>query len=300
VSPTDPQDCTDVISLDRVIGVGSLLPATKLAKLTKLGKHSDEAAGATSCLAKHSFLTGTDVLLADGTTKDIEDVETGDKVVVTDPETGKTTTREVVATIVTEDDKDFVDLTVTTEDGPASLVSTTTHPFWVESEEKWVDAGELVPGMALRAPDGATVTVEEVRAFTKRQRTHDLTVNDIHTYYVLAGATPVLVHNSNGCPTIDDSHIVNNRMPEGMFSSDRSKTEWLPEASQASCAAFINDVLKRGRVVKDTQNRDGIVREFTYEEPVGYARDRNRTPLYTLRVYYDPDLNHVRNAFPVR
>ncbi|WP_435226151.1 hypothetical protein [Streptomyces sp. Tue6028] len=93
---------------------------------------------------------------------------------------------------------------------------------------------------------------------------------------------------------------MNNHTPEGMFSSDRSKTEWLPETSQASRAALIMDVLKRGRVVKGTQNRDGIVREFTYEEPVGYARDRNRTPLYTLRVYYDPDLNHVRNAFPVR
>ncbi|MGY1454770.1 polymorphic toxin-type HINT domain-containing protein [Streptomyces sp. SS8] len=145
----------------------------------------------------HSFLPGATVLLADGTTKSIEDVEIGDKVVVTDPETGETTTREVVATIVTEDDKHFVDLTITTEDGPASLVSTTTHPFWVESEEKWLDAGKLTPGMSLRAPDGATVTVDEVRSFTKRQRTHDLTVQGIHTYYVLAGETPVLVHNSN-------------------------------------------------------------------------------------------------------
>jgi hypothetical protein len=59
-------------------------------------------------------------------------------------------------------------------------------------------------------------------------------------------------------------------------------------------------VLKRGRAVKDTQKPDEIVKEFTYEEPVGYARDRGRTPLYTLRVYYDPDLLHVRNAFPVR
>jgi len=148
----------------------------------------------------HSFTPDTEVLLADGSRKDIKDVEVGDEVVVTDPGTGETTTREVVATIVTEDDKDFVDLTVTTEDGPASLISTTTHPFWVESEEKWVEAGELVPGMDLRTPDGATVTVEEVRAFTKRQRTHDLTVNDIHTYYVLAGDTSVLVHNSNRCP----------------------------------------------------------------------------------------------------
>jgi hypothetical protein len=93
---------------------------------------------------------------------------------------------------------------------------------------------------------------------------------------------------------------VNNHIPEGMFSNDRSKTDWLPETTQASRAALINDVLKRGRVVTDTQNRDGVVKEFTYEEPIGYARDRNRTPLHTLRVYYDPDLNHVRNAFPVK
>ncbi|WP_240958518.1 RHS repeat-associated core domain-containing protein [Streptomyces barkulensis] len=192
----DPQDCADIASMDCAIGAISLLPAAKAAKLIKYG---DEAADAASCVRKHSFLPGTDVLLADGTTKNIEDVEIGDKVVVTDPETGETATREVVATILTEDDKHFVDLTITTEDGPASLVSTTTHPFWVESEEKWLDAGELTPGMSLRAPDGATVTVDEVRSFTKRQRTHDLTVQGIHTYYVLAGQTPVLVHNSNGC-----------------------------------------------------------------------------------------------------
>jgi RHS repeat-associated protein len=109
-------------------------------------------------------------------------------------------------------------------------------------------------------------------------------------------------NNDDGqdAPTIDDNHIVNNHTPEGMFSNDTSKTEWLPETTPASRAALINDVLKRGRAVKDTQNRDGIVKEFTYEEPVGYARDRGRTPLYTLRVYYDPDLHHVRNAFPVR
>jgi hypothetical protein len=28
---------------------------------------------------------------------------------------------------------------------------------------------------------------------------YNLTVADLHTYYVLAGATPVLVHNSGGC-----------------------------------------------------------------------------------------------------
>ncbi|CAL9327147.1 hypothetical protein [Streptomyces sp. SudanB182_2057] len=28
-----------------------------------------------------------------------------------------------------------------------------------------------------------------------------LSAYNLHTYYVLAGATPVLVHNTNGCPT---------------------------------------------------------------------------------------------------
>lgn len=33
--------------------------------------------------------------------------------------------------------------------------------------------------------------------FTKHARAYNLTVDDLHTYYVLAGETPVLVHNSN-------------------------------------------------------------------------------------------------------
>ncbi|WP_405613615.1 RHS repeat-associated core domain-containing protein [Streptomyces sp. NBC_01508] len=175
------------------------------------GKSADGPGCATG--KEHSFLPGTDVLLADGTTKPIEDVELGDRITVTDPETGGTTTREVVGTIVTEDDKHFVDLTITTKTGKtgktgkagelsAALVSTTTHPFWVESEREWIEAGDLKPGMTLRTPDGDTATVEATRDFDQRQRTHDLTVSDIHTYYVLAGATPVLVHNCSGGTTV--------------------------------------------------------------------------------------------------
>ncbi|WP_406000906.1 polymorphic toxin-type HINT domain-containing protein [Streptomyces sp. NBC_00829] len=145
----------------------------------------------------HSFLPGTAVLLSDGTTKPIEEVALGDKVTVTDPETGEAVTREVVGTIVTEDDKHFVDLTIADEGGEAALIATTTHPFWVENEHRFVKAGDLKPGMLLRTPEGKTSPIESLRFFDKRQRTHDLTINGIHTYYVLAGATPVLVHNCN-------------------------------------------------------------------------------------------------------
>ncbi|MFF4484760.1 polymorphic toxin-type HINT domain-containing protein, partial [Streptomyces sp. NPDC001520] len=79
---------------------------------------------------------------------------------------------------------------------PASIIATDTHPFWVTSEARWVDAGDVITGMRLRTDKGKAVTVTSVRHFTKLQRTYDLTVSAIHTYYVLAGATPVLVHNS--------------------------------------------------------------------------------------------------------
>ncbi|MGW5450187.1 polymorphic toxin-type HINT domain-containing protein [Streptomyces asiaticus] len=78
------------------------------------------------------------------------------------------------------------------------MIATDTHPFWVTSEARWVDAGDVITGMRLRTDKGEAVTVTSVRHFTKLQRTYDLTVSRIHTYYVLAGETPVLVHNSSG------------------------------------------------------------------------------------------------------
>ncbi|AZM64727.1 sugar-binding protein [Streptomyces sp. WAC 01420] len=144
----------------------------------------------------HSFLPGTKVLLANGKSKPIEKVKLGDKVVTTDTKTGKKTVREVAGTIVTEDDKHFSDLTVKTASGTSqALVATTTHPFWVTSEQAWIKAGDLKPGMTLHTPSGHTIEVTANQHFDKRQRTHDLTITDIHAYYVLAGGTPVLVHN---------------------------------------------------------------------------------------------------------
>jgi hypothetical protein len=143
----------------------------------------------------HSFLPGTKVLLADGSTKPIEDVETGDLVLATDPETGETVARTTVAAITTEYDKDFTVLTVATDDGPERLVATDTHPFWVPEADDWIDAGDLLPGQWLRTSSGTYVQISAITRYTQQQRTHDLTVAELHTYYVLAGATPLLVHN---------------------------------------------------------------------------------------------------------
>ncbi|MFI5620300.1 ricin-type beta-trefoil lectin domain protein [Streptomyces sp. NPDC051567] len=153
--------------------------------------------------ADNSFVPGTKVLMADGTTKPIEDVKTGDQVVATDEETGETRTETVTAEIKGKGLKNLVTVTVDVdgESGSATetLVATDGHPFWVPALGAWVDAKDLTPGQLLRTSTGILIQITAVAHWTAQNATvHNLTVSDKHTYYVLAGQTPVLVHNSGG------------------------------------------------------------------------------------------------------
>ncbi|WP_250301966.1 ricin-type beta-trefoil lectin domain protein [Streptomyces sp. A 4/2] len=151
--------------------------------------------GGTTVGCLHSFPSGTEVLLADGKHKPIEDVEIGDTVATTDVDSGKPAEKKVASTITTEDDKDFTKLTIGDGHAMSTLIATDTHPFWVPKLDKWIPAGDLHTGQLLRTSAGTLVQITAITRFSERQRTHDLTVTGIHAYYVLAGATPVLVHN---------------------------------------------------------------------------------------------------------
>lgn len=157
--------------------------------------------------------------MADGSTKDIEGVEVGDEVLATDPETGESGARKVTRLIITDGDKHFNELSIATEDGVEHLTATYEHPFWSPSEQAWIKAGDLTAGMALLTDEGGTVVVTGNRAYTDHVRTYNLTVDGLHTYYVLAGETPVLVHNSEGCPDgVDDVwHEGTFENPAGSF-----------------------------------------------------------------------------------
>jgi hypothetical protein len=172
------------------------------------------------CLG-HSFAAGTLVLMADGTTKAIEDIKVGDKVTATDPDTGKTTAQPVTAlhlnrdtdltdvAVVVPADHDGADAERASEGhggrstrGPtstATIKTTEHHPFWDATSGTWTDAARLVAGRStLLTPDGQTLLVSAVRNHSGDQNMHDLTVATIHTYYVLAGNIPVVVHNCGG------------------------------------------------------------------------------------------------------
>ncbi|MFD6891718.1 polymorphic toxin-type HINT domain-containing protein [Streptomyces sp. NPDC059957] len=146
---------------------------------------------------KHSFPAGTPVLMGDGTFRPIERIGVGDMVQAADPLTGKSGPRRVDATIYTPDDSEFTGVTLDAATGGGSITATDHHPFWTENRRQWVDAAELNAGETLRTPTGDTARIAKVSHWKELQPAYDLTVNDLHTYYVLAGQTPVLVHNSS-------------------------------------------------------------------------------------------------------
>jgi hypothetical protein len=77
-----------------------------------------------------------------------------------------------------------------------AIKTTDGHPFWVADRQEWLDAGDVKPDAMLRTSAGTYVQVKAVAKWTARsQRVHNLTVDGLHTYYVVAGNTPVLVHN---------------------------------------------------------------------------------------------------------
>ncbi|MFF0152078.1 polymorphic toxin-type HINT domain-containing protein [Micromonospora sp. NPDC005203] len=161
------------------------------------GKPNKNSSGTTTkkegCL--HSFDPATQVVMADGSARPIAEVAEGDEVLAHDPETGVTSAESVEALHVNQDE-DLTDLSVRTEDGKFTTLKTTQHhPFWSESRQKWVDAADLQLTEWLKSASGELVSVAKVTNFRGDKVMRDLTVANVHTYYVVASNTPVLVHN---------------------------------------------------------------------------------------------------------
>jgi RHS repeat-associated protein len=169
----------------------------------------------------HSFTGSTPVLMASGRTKPIAKVKVGDKITNGVPADQRAGTHTVQAVIVTQTDHDFVDVTVapaarqpgrlaraamTTAAAVAvalmpahggTLTTTFHHPFYDRTQAAFVDAKDLRVGDELQTPDGGSATVTGLRQYHTTAVTYDLTIDGLHTYYVVAGSTPVLVHNAN-------------------------------------------------------------------------------------------------------
>jgi hypothetical protein len=170
---------------------GMLMRAGKAGNIGDLPKSMQVAIkGGDFC----SFGGDTRVLMANGSTKKISKIKVGDRVAAADPLTGKRGSFRVTALWV-HDDK-LVALTA-----PGIFLATTAdHPFWNASAKKWQRADTLAAsggrlltfrGREIPVRAGALKPIRTGRAF-------NFTVAHLHTYYVMAGKKPVLVHNCGG------------------------------------------------------------------------------------------------------
>ncbi|WP_156213095.1 RHS repeat-associated core domain-containing protein [Lentzea aerocolonigenes] len=181
--------------------------------IRKLGGRADGVGN--SCLL-HSFVAGTRVLMADGSSKPIDEIRVGHKVKASDPSTGVTSDLEVVGTIVHTDEGDMTRVSV----AGGTVDATSWHPVWVEERGDFAKIGTLQPNEHLRSIDGSSVVVSTVEHHSQVQPVYDLTIDAVHTYHVVVGDTPVLVHNC-GTGGADVDHLVDrvdelhDLLPEG-------------------------------------------------------------------------------------
>ena len=233
----------------------------------------------------HSFSPGTKVLMADGSAKPIEDVRVGDKVKATDPETGVTAAKPVTMLHLNRD-RDLTDVTVAAAPakaassfagrplvhrvaalvatvaaaaaiGTAVLHTTEHHPFWDEASSTWVDAADLQAGRSiLRTADGQQIAVVGVADNAGDQLMHDLTVADIHTYYVLAGDTPVLVHNTGG----EQMCRFHAGVPGASQSDCTPNCTWNPDNAQTVARVEHSPTQQADDINETTRKAEGGVR----------------------------------------
>lgn len=112
--------------------------------------------------------------MADGTHKTIQDIQVGDLVIVTDPETGEQAVKAVEQVFVHNDT--VVDLEV---DGEV-ISATEDHPFWSLTDQQFERADELATGELVLGSNGNTFTIAALKPDTKREALAcNLTIEDI-------------------------------------------------------------------------------------------------------------------------
>lgn len=129
------------------------------------------------------FLPGTQISLADGTTKNIEDIKTGDMILSYDFENEKVVSDVVVSPIVhTRAAKKYLkinDVEVTPE-----------HLFWIDGE--WKGAGKIKLGDKFLKDDGSFEVVKTIEEVEGLFTVYNFETEKYHNYF----AEGKLVHNA--------------------------------------------------------------------------------------------------------
>lgn len=145
------------------------------------------------------FPPGTLVLMADGSGKPIERIEEGDWVLANSPEDeGPAVAREILHRFNGKTDRLIQINFDRDQDGLSDgrFKATGLHPVWVVGAG-WKSAANIQRGDLLIGLKGFGLRVIDTVEIQESSTTHNLCVDGVHTFYIVADGQPVLVHNQN-------------------------------------------------------------------------------------------------------
>ncbi len=131
------------------------------------------------------FVAGTQILMADGSSKNIEDIVTGDKVLTRSSEWDATLTEVTVMNTIEHDVGEYLLVNGT-------LGVTEEHVLFING--KWQLAGDLMVGDTLVNKDGEIVLVESIAQVRNNVKVYNFETERKHTYF----ANGIYVHNDKG------------------------------------------------------------------------------------------------------
>ncbi|WP_188317016.1 PA14 domain-containing protein [Solihabitans fulvus] len=262
-------DALGMIPGGKLAGTVAKNAAKEASTLGKAAKAVEqESKAAIHACTPNSFAPDTKVMLANGATVSIDQVKPGDLVRATDPATGTTSAEPVLGVIVGHGVKHLIDIGVQTSTAASTVVTATdTHPIWAE-HRGWVNVDDLRPGDLIRsAPDSAAAPVSWLRdrGQIAGQTVYNLAVRGIHTYYVVAGETALLVHNdpwSTDPHDYEDYDYDNPQDKKMMQGDNRKKNKEVEEAARR--AGVDRDTLSEA-IHDEKQTRPGNA-NLTMEE----------------------------------
>ena len=147
------------------------------------------------------FVAGTQVLMADKTTKSIEDVKVGDVVLSYNELTNEYENKTVTKLIVNPNTTNLARVNLV--DG-TSIEMNEYHPIYTEEGWKSLTNHEGLPTLSkedkVLSVDRKFIQISSIECWQEKApiTTYNLSVEDNHNYFV--GEKPVLVHNAD-CPT---------------------------------------------------------------------------------------------------
>ncbi|MGW2873912.1 polymorphic toxin-type HINT domain-containing protein [Kitasatospora sp. NPDC001225] len=266
-----------------------------------VAKAMEEVASGGGCLT-NSFPRGTQVLLSNGTYRDIRDVHTGDVLLASETVSGIDRPQPVTATFAHNANH----LTEIRTDRGDVLATTAGHRFYVEGSG-WTTADRLKSGDLLRGPDGTIDRIAEVTQSDNEgpQLVYDLTVAGDHTFFVRPddGEGPgALVHNCNNLLRAQsefvDAHTLSKHVeisPEGAKAEAIKNSEkgLSPFTSVFTDRQTAQQVVDYAIATKNAESPRAISEWLSGRGPF---RGRN----FEIKGYFGSDSNPIGQVYGIR